>query len=196
MRSGHSKWTESEWSKCSNILGGSCIVLLAVGSAIASVFELGLVDQSIWIQYIITWWAMELIVSLTFENSSVVSRVLSSKAALFLGRISYALYLVHMPVHQYLAYIIWTQQNGVALIPSTVQTYTMEEIAEHLDEIMAKTIIPSWAIIPMWICSIIFAILLNRFFEEPLQRRLRPARNSIKSNIAVDNKTENDGSKR
>merc|ERR1719216_29708 len=77
---------------------------------------------------------MEFIISLTFEDESLVSKLLSSKLAVYLGRIAYG-----------------------------------ESAAESL-------YIPIWCIPVVWIISIILGILLNRFIEEPLRKKLRPAR--------------------
>merc|ERR1712228_887437 len=40
--------------------------------------------------------------------------------------------------------------------------------------VMDEWLIPVWCIPVMWILSIIMAILLNRFVEERLRKRLRP----------------------
>merc|ERR1712141_7148 len=102
------------------------------------------------IQYVVAWWAMEFIISLTFEDESVVSKVLSSKLAVYLGRISYGVYLIHMPVHQYISYIAYGESAAESMY------------------------IPIRCIPVMWTISIFLGILLNRFIEEPLRKMLRP----------------------
>merc|ERR1712053_31374 len=70
----------------------------------------------------------------------------------YLGRISYGVYLIHLPVHQYISYIAYGQSAAESLY------------------------IPIWCIPVMWIISVILGILLNRFIEEPLRKKLRPSR--------------------
>jgi len=159
MRHGHSLWTPKQWSKCSNIMAASFVVFLVAIAVIVNVLGIQLADRSgdgtfyiVLIQYVVAWWAMEFIISLTFEDESVVSKLLSSKLAVYLGRISYGVYLIHFPVHQCISYIAYGESAAESLY------------------------IPIWCIPVMWIISIILGILLNRFIEEPLRKRLRPAR--------------------
>merc|ERR1712217_18595 len=64
------------------------------------------VGISLWGQLGIAGWALEFIMALSYdEGTSFISKLLSSKAMLFLGRISYALYLVHEVLIQYLCWI-------------------------------------------------------------------------------------------
>merc|ERR1712173_511789 len=91
-------------------------------------------------------------ISLTFEDESVVSKLLSSKLAVYLGRISYGVYLIHFLVIQYISYIAYGETAVDA------------------------SFIPIWCIPVMWIISVILGILLNRFIEEPLRKKLRPSR--------------------
>merc|ERR1719295_2546979 len=157
MRAGHSRWTTKQWSKCSNIIGASLVVSLVVLSVIVNVVGIDAVNLAVFLlQYAVAWWAMEFIISLTFENDSFVSKLLTSKLALFLGRMSYAVYLIHLPVHQYISYIAYGESD--------------------LTNIEVEFYIPIWCIPIMWIISIILGILLNRYIEEPLRKRLRPSR--------------------
>merc|ERR1711972_247816 len=119
-------------------------------------------------QWVVAWWAMEFIISLTFEDDSFVSKLLTSKVALYLGRISYAVYLIHLPVHQYISYIAYGETN-----------YKESELYIPI----------------MWIISVILGILLNRFIEEPVRKKLRPSRvvKQAKNNVdgeAKENKEE------
>merc|ERR1712173_466849 len=68
------------------------------------------------------------------------------------GRISYGVYLIHLPVHQYISYIAYGQSAAESLY------------------------IPIWCIPVMWIISVVLGILLNRFIEEPIRKKLRPSR--------------------
>merc|ERR1711951_270456 len=159
IRAGHSRWTTKQWSKCSNIMGALWVVFYVVISVIVNMLRIGLPTgnfQVALIQWFVAWWAMEFIISLTFENDSFVSKLLTSKLALYLGRISYGVYLIHFPVHQYISYIAYGESN--------------------LTEIEGEFYIPIWCIPIMWIISVILGILLNQFIEEPLRKKLRPSR--------------------
>ena len=159
MRAKHSSWSPTQWSKCSNIMAVSFVVSLVAISSTANVLGIQLEGPNsdgkfyiALIQYVVAWWAMEFIISLTFEDESVVSKVLSSKLAVYLGRISYGVYLIHLPVHQYISYIAYGESAAESLY------------------------IPIWCLPVMWSISIILGILLNRFIEEPLRKKLRPSR--------------------
>merc|ERR1719242_1430138 len=159
MRHGHSLWSPKQWSKCSNIMAVSFVVSLVAIAVTANVLGIQLADRSgdgtfyiVLIQYVVAWWAMEFVISLTFEDESFASKLLSCKLAVYLGRISYGVYLIHMPVHQYISYIAYGESSAESLY------------------------IPIWCIPVVWIISIILGILLNRFIEEPLRKKLRPAR--------------------
>merc|ERR1719242_2829206 len=155
MRAGHSNWTTKQWSKCSNIMGALLVVGLVVLSVIVNVLRMETVDIAVFLlQYAVAWWAMEFIISLTFEGDSFVSKLLTSKVALSLGRISYGVYLIHIPVHLYLSYAIHGAVNYAEL----------------------EFVIPMWCVPVMWIISVILGILLNRFIDEPLRKMLRPSR--------------------
>merc|ERR1719461_1285135 len=87
MRAGHSSWTTRQWSKCSNIMGASLVVSLVVLSVIVNVVGIDALNLAVFLlQYVVAWWAMEFIISLTFEDDSFVSKLLTSKLALFLVR--------------------------------------------------------------------------------------------------------------
>jgi len=159
MRAKHSSWSLKQWSKCSNIMGASFVVSLVAISIIANAVGIqlgGPSDEGAFyitlLQSVVAWWAMEFIISLTFEDESVVSKLLSSKLAVYLGRISYGVYLIHFLVIQYISYIAYGETAVDA------------------------SFIPIWCIPVMWIISVILGILLNRFIEEPLRKKLRPSR--------------------
>merc|ERR1719295_884943 len=114
MRSGHSSWNTKQWTKCSNIMGALWVVFFVVISVIVNLLGIGMPTgnfQVALIQWVVAWWAMEFIISLTFEDDSFVSKLLTSKVALYLGRISYGVYLIHLPVHQYISYIAYGESD-------------------------------------------------------------------------------------
>merc|ERR1719356_2105070 len=88
MRAGHSSWTTKQWTKCSNIMGALWVVFFVVISVIVNLLRIGLPTGNFQValtQWVVAWWAMEFIISLTFEDDSFVSKVLTSKLALYFG---------------------------------------------------------------------------------------------------------------
>jgi len=167
-RSGDSFLSKWKWSTCSNVIGALLLVLLMAYIVIMNVTGIPTIFHGLhFIQYPVTWCAMEFIISLTFEDESAVSKVLTSRVALYLGRISYSVYLIHFPVQQYISYIT----NG-------------ESAAEPL-------YITGQHQIGMWTFSIFLGILLNRFIEEPLRKKLRPSH--VIKEESTESKERNEG---
>ena len=83
-------------------------------------------------------------------------RFLSTRVMHFLGRISMALYLVHMPVMEWIKLAIY----GPFFEPRP--SYTRQ--------------LPSWSIPIQIIVSIILAAALTIFLEEPAKKRLKKLR--------------------
>merc|ERR1711879_689651 len=138
-------------------MGALWVAFFVAMSVIVNVLGIGLTGGNFEValtQWVVAWWAMEFIISLTFEDESFVSKLLTSKVALFLGRISYGVYLIHIPVHLYLSYVFYGAVNYAEL----------------------EFVIPMWCVPVMWLISVILGILLNRYIEEPLRKMLRPLR--------------------
>lgn len=154
MREGHSTWTVQTWAKCSDLLAiGFVISFVVIGVIQNAIFDL---NAGLWMQLAIVWVALQFIVSLTFdEGTSWISKLLNSRLALAAGRISYALYLIHVPSLQYFGWILYGSEYGAE-----------EEFIE---------IIPVWGVPVLCIASVVVSIALNRLFEEPLRKRLRPS---------------------
>jgi len=180
MRSGHRRWSVEQWGVYVDTVATLSVPVLVILCVIASRDAETQNVMSLYSQFLITWWALEFIVSLTLdEGTSVVSKVLRSNMALFLGRISYALFLVQLPILQYLCWIIHGQTTGGS--PQCGDG----DISDCEREIMMVAVkeewlIPVWCIPVMWTASGIMAIVLTRFVEEPLRKRLRPRHRGIK----------------
>ena len=169
MRAGHSGWGVQQWSKCSNILGALFVVFFVIAVLLHNLWMNVYVE--LWGQLGIAWWALEFIMAMSYdEGTSFVLRILSSEIALFLGRISYAVYLVHHPVQQYVCWIA----NGSISSPDCGDDDN--SCGEQWDEYRDRRRLPVWCIPIVCTVSVIVAILMNRFFEEPLRKKLRPSR--------------------
>ena len=86
----------------------------------------------------------------------LLTRFLNTRMMQFLGRISMALYLVHMPVMEWVKVAIY----GPYFEPRPSYTWNS----------------PSWSIPLQIIVSIILAAALTMFLEEPAKKRLKKLR--------------------
>ena len=94
--------------------------------------------------------------------ATVAGRILVAPPARWLGRVSYALYLVHMPLQQYVAFAL----NGVR----PAQPDCDEDDEDECDALRTwrkKGLIPPWAIAPVVLASVVLAALLVKFVETP-----------------------------
>ena len=145
--------------------------------------ELG---SAVWMQLGIAFVALEWIVSLSFDDgTSITAKIFTSKMALFLGEISYPLYLFHEPFIQYLCWINYGD------ISKPQCEFKAELECEELDidcgydtvdpckveweEWQNKRLIPVWNVPIVVVVSLLAAVMLNRFIEEPLRKKLRPS---------------------
>ena len=139
----------------------------------ADVGDIGL--GRVWMQLAIAWLALQFIVSLTLdEGISRISKMLTSRVALECGRIGYAVYLVHMPVHQYLQWMIY----GALTEPACNEDTDGNECEDQWGEWRNFRLIPIWCVPVVCIVSIILSVMLNRWVEEPMRKMLRPPKES------------------
>ena len=113
-----------------------------------------------WMQGVFPFTLLQIIVGLSLaerDGTSVTARILNWRPMLFLGRISMALYLVHMPVIQYVAWIARPNQSWNGSLPTPM---------------------PAWGTAVVISVSLVLAVLLERYVETPARRFLmsrRPA---------------------
>ena len=173
MRKSQNHWTQKKWIISANLNGGIMVALYVVLSVITIVWvDIG---ANIWVQLGYAYSQLEFIYALTFEGGeSRVYKILTSRIALWLGRISYALYLIHEPFIQYICWIVY----GNIKAPGCDYDDEDEDnpCNASWDEYNNKRLMPIWCIPILWIVSIIVAILLNRLIEEPMRKVLRPKR--------------------
>ena len=149
------------WRRKSDAIAAVIVAFFATVSLL-EYFSVMTVNWYIW-EAVIPWVFLEFVQSLTFEQGRSWSyRVLTHRIALEFGRISYTLYLMHVPFKLYVEWI-YNAVNGVD--------------CQSLDIDTAICSLWSYASVPLFIAvSIIGSFILNRSFEEPLRNWLRPAR--------------------
>ena len=145
-----------------------CVLFIVCGFIAAAFSGAGM---EFWLQLFIAWWFLEFIWSLTCDNGqSIWYNLFTTKIALWLGKISYALYLIH---EIFIFYIMWINY-GYNPRPDCEYGSDDVDCEELWGEWNWKRLIPMWCIPIVWAVSIPIAALLNTFFEEPLRKRLRP----------------------
>ena len=160
---------------------------LTIADAEIQVFRI----SAVWMQLGIAWWALQFILSLTFEDgsdnrprgTSRVSKILTSRVALECGRISYAVYLVHDPLIQYFCWM-----NYGAISRPKCEYGGDWECESGWNEFYDSRQMPMWNVPLLWIVSIVLAVLLNRLVEEPMRRLLRPTKVQTSQEQLVANK--------
>eukprot|EP01084_Bolivina_argentea_P151398 264246_1 len=163
------QFTTEQWRKATDWNGMIMVIIFIIFSIVEIVKSIGC---NLWIQLGYAWWQLYLITSLTFdEGTSITYKILTSKVALYLGRISYALYLVHEPFIQYICWIVY----GTLKQPDC-EYDSSDQCAKEWDSYNDERLMPIWCIPILWAVSFIVAIPLNRFIEEPLRKCLRPAK--------------------
>jgi len=190
LRERQSAWTVADWRRRSDVLA-IAFVLSFIGVMIVENYpdkEWELMS-AVWMQLGIAWWALQFIVALTFdEGTSISARMLTSKVALFCGRFSYAIYLLHVPVIQYVCWM----HNGVISKPNCESREFDEiegvegfegEYPDHDTRCKAaweawngNRLIPVWCIPAVLLVSMVAGTMLTKVVEEPCRKQLRPRR--------------------
>ena len=117
-------------------------------------------DNGYWLELGMAWWWLQLIQSVTFvQGSSVCYRLMPSKLMLALGRLSYALYVVHWPLARY-----WFWAAAAIREPECLESL----------ELKCKNYKPWWLVPVLSVISLAVAFVANRFVEEPMRKCLRP----------------------
>ena len=163
-------------------------------------------ECGLWLQLVMVWPLLELVSALTFDGKdgaepSLVRRALSSRMSQELGRVSYALYLLHEPLRQYLGFALYgplsvPHCDSVSVINTGCRQqmfgcdwYDIESKHFSVGDMDAHTacdeqwsayydalLLPLWCVPILWVASILVALLMNRFVEEPMRKWLRPKR--------------------
>ena len=165
------KWERINWNKMCDMLAIIFILIFVAGSIIENITN-GVTSFNYWLQLLLPWWQLELIYVLTkCDENCMTYKVLTSRLMLYLGRISYSLYLVHEPMIQYIELIVYgIQSEPTCDLDADIDNACQKEWDQYDDH----RLMPLYCIPILWIAAIIAAILLNRFFEEPMRKLLRP----------------------
>jgi len=144
-------WRARDWSEHCDVLSAVLFAFFVGFGALNGLGYIEIADNDRWMELGIAWWWLQLIQALTFdEGASRIYKVLTSRVVLAVGRISYALYLVHQPVKHYFQ---WAQ---IECRGKDCRTFT-----------------PWWRLPLLSVVSIIAAVFLNRCVEEPMRKCLR-----------------------
>lgn len=146
------------WAKASNYqainLLLSTLLVVAAGSVMSWAHSSPL-RAEFWFEAMVLFPQLEMVVALTRDgNTSLASRSLRTPLALWLGKISASLYLIHVPVYEY---VVWAL---VGQLPPT--NYRAQ---------------PEWTVLVYLAVSIAAAAVLFYGFEGPMRRSLRSKRN-------------------
>ena len=128
-----------------------CIVVLSI-LHIVTKKDLG---GSWWMQGGFPFMMLQIIVGLSMvgrNGTSVTVRLLNWPPLLYLGKISMALYLVHEPIIQYVAWIARPDQSWIEALPTPM---------------------PVWGTAVVIPVSLVLAVLLERYVETPARNFLR-----------------------
>ena len=156
----------SHWRKKSDQMAFSMIVFFVVVPAMR--YFKWVVFKVKFVKIIMVWFQLQLIQSLTFEGGdshSVCYQALTHGVTLEFGRISYALYLIHWPIRDYFQWMM-----AVVNDPNCEDWTQAGECGEGVD------LDPWWSVPVLITASVFAAFILNRYFEEPLRKCLRPGK--------------------
>jgi len=176
-------WTVQQWKRRSDLITIFIVLSFVVVCVIENYpkeWELG---SAVWMQLGIAYVALQWIISLSFdEGTSVVSKILTSEVALVFGRISYPLYLFHLPFIQYMCWM-----NYGTISKPDCEGREKWSCALEWEEWSDKKLIPIWYIPAVVVVSFVAAVILNRLFEEPLRKQLRPSKVIMaESNLVIE----------
>jgi peptidoglycan/LPS O-acetylase OafA/YrhL len=143
---------KNRWARRVDWYAGTFVVFVVGLSALQVVGDIDLLG-SWWMQGVFPYVILVIIVGLSMtsrEVNSYTQRLLNWPTCLFLGRISLALYLVHEPIIQYVAWIARPVQAWSFNMP-----------------------MPVWGIAVVLPVSIVLAMLLERTIETPVRNFIR-----------------------
>lgn len=122
---------------------------------------------------------LDVIVALTRDDGkSMASRALRTPLAKWLGKVSMSVYLIHIPLQQYLCWAVYG--GGRLFLPAEMdcskfaQGSTDREICEdNMTAYNDAKTTPIWGIPVVFFAGIILGSLIHYFVEEPARRLLR-----------------------
>lgn len=124
---------------------------------------------------------LSILVGMTQDKcQSRTSKFCTSPSLIFLGKISMALYLIHMPLHLCLMIAL----RGPMPLPGdgTRNYCETKPVTLECHEMWKKYFqLPPWGIFVVSIASLIMAFLLERYFETPMRNLLRTGKTHSKT---------------
>ena len=161
------------------IVGSICDTLTSDQSAFNFTLQVGLAMHFLEYIYVLTKLNDE------EKKTNKTYRFLTHKIMLFLGRISYGVYLLHMVIMQWNNLIIYGPQSlpQCADLVWNDEDYCDEDgtyyddrqdCCEKVDQYSSQRTMPAWSMVFVWIESILLAWFLYKFFEEPMRKCMRP----------------------
>ena len=157
--------TVEQWQRRATWLGIWICVLFLVCGFIENLYHVGM---ALWLQFVIAWWFLEFIWSLTCDDGqSIWYWLFTTKLALYLGKISYALYLIHEVIIWYIMWIVYGYNPRPDCDGET-------DCDKQWDRWNDRRSMPMWCIPILYVVAIPLSILLNKFVEEPMRKWLRP----------------------
>jgi peptidoglycan/LPS O-acetylase OafA/YrhL len=167
----------------------SFTILMAIVDTIVRIaldFEMGILS-GLWLQLIAPFVQLEIVVGLVLENKSAsrVRRVLTHRVALFLGKLSMTIYLIHWVLIYYMCLILndweivhWPYNTLEKITHDQceddyVEGALQEACKDDVDEFYRIRSIPMWTIPIIITGSILFSCPLFYWLEEPARSMLR-----------------------
>ena len=137
-----------------------------------------------WMQLLLPITYLTIIVGLSFidegsytdstQSYSYFARLCATSLLQFLGEISYALYLVHVPIMDWFGYM-----HGGKLTRPTCNGGGDDKVCDAAwYEYNRSKLVPIWMVAPLTFLSILFAFVLTRRVETPCRHFLRSAKSS------------------
>ena len=132
-----------------------------------------------WMQILLPITYLTIIVGLSFidegsytdstQSYSYFAQLCATSLLQFLGEISYALYLVHLPIMDWFGYM-----HGGKLTRPTCNGGGDDKVCDEAwDEYNRSKLVPIWMAAPLTFVSIIFAFVLTKCVEKPCRHFLR-----------------------
>lgn len=171
-RASNTAWTGStqEWATAvdhESFIVTVSFLLVGVGEILS---EKG-IGSGLWFQFLLPLSQLTIVYGLSMDNGlSRTSKILRSRVGIFFGTISYALYLVHLPISQYICWILYGTQSEPICIR---ENNTICEESWKIYE--SKGLQPIWCIPFHLIISIVLAVCLYHLVEKPARNCLQPA---------------------
>ena len=162
----------ASWYSC-----GLLLCTLALGAAdtalgLATGAGGGVLLGAVWLQLLVPWAQLNVIVGVTRDGgSSLASRALLSPLAQWLGRVSMAVYLLHVPLIHYLA---WAVNGALNPHPASMTCADGDKAcSDDVRRFVGAQLMPVWGIAVVPFAALGLGALCYHAVEEPARKWLR-----------------------